>query len=136
MMKRGYYTVEATFVMMITILIFLSICLGGMYVHDKVILSSVANQHLASWISSEKQMKEQKWETSLKEKLEKKLLLLQVKKIEASKHLLFRKVEIKVSVPITEPFVKKVLLKGKKEMSFKITREDITPANYMWDVRK
>jgi len=111
-------------------MIILSLCFGGMYVHDRVIMSSLVNERLAGWIALEKEEKEKNWENLVKKELEKKLFIVKVGKVQASKQLLWRKVKVSYSLPAF------AFMDAKTKMTFEAVREDISPVNYMWDAKK
>lgn len=130
---RGVYTIEAVFVVSICIWVLIAVCYGGMYVHDRVVLETVTNEELAARLSGPDRKEEKKWCGELKDKLQKKLFLFRILGVKEKSGMQSKKTEVRYSIPVSWNFLKKIFMGGKTELCFETVREDITPANYMWD---
>ena len=86
MMCRGYYTVEATFIVTICVWMLVALCYTGFYVHDELLLESEGNEQTAAWIAEGRKERE-KWEKQLRSILQKKMFLLKISAVDAKKGL-------------------------------------------------
>ena len=134
-MVRGSYTVEAVFIMTICVWIFMGIFYCGFYVHDRIILSSVTNESTAMWLNSAENISEKKWKQELLSELEEKLFLIQINEISSQKGIGSKKVKIRYSLPISWIFLRRILMGGENSSVYQTTRENIEPAESMWDAQ-
>lgn len=121
-MKAAYYTVEATFVMMIVIWVMFTIFYGGLFVHDRMMLGSVMNG-LAMDDTDE---------TIIKSELDKKMFLLQVEEVKQEKGLISTDVTVRYRLSMQSTVIRNLFQKG-RDSSYTITRETVNPAAYKWD---
>lgn len=135
MKKPGYYTLESTFIMSICIWILMALCYGGFYVHDRLVLESQTNGKTAQWIADEEPISASLWEEEMKKKIEKQLLLMNVKSVKAKNQVLCEKVTVICELSVSFPLLKKILAKN-NQVQQEITREIIVPAKYRWDMEK
>lgn len=133
MKVRGVYTLEAVFIVSISIWILVALCYGGMYVHDRVVMESVTNEETASWLSRSGAQSEQEWRTALEKKLEQNLLILRVHSVQTTKKLQSQKVQVRYSVPVSWTLLKKIWSGNKNTVVYETEREDVVPAKYKWD---
>lgn len=135
MKKSGYYTLEAVFVMSISIWILTALCYGGFYVHDCLVLESGTNEVTAEWIAAEEPLSDSIWEKEIKKQIDEQLLLLKVKSVKAANKILYEKVTVTCELPLSFPLLKKILAQNSKVQQV-VTREIVVPAKYKWDMEK
>lgn len=135
MKKSGYYTLEAVFVMSISIWILTALCYGGFYVHDCLVLESGTNEVTAEWIAAEEPLSDSIWEKEIKKQIDEQLLLLKVKSVKAANKILYEKVTVTCELPLSFPLLKKILVQNSKVQQV-VTREIVVPAKYKWDMEK
>lgn len=133
MRAKGVYTVEAVFVMSISIWILVGICYGGMYVHDRIVLESVTNGEASAWLSQADSGETKTWCENLRKTLDGKMFLVQVRNVKSSTVLGGKKIQICYVLPVSWNLLKKILMQGRAELVYETVREDIVPAKYMWD---
>lgn len=126
---NGYYTVEATFVVTICIWVLAALCFGGLYIHDRAVLSSTVNEMTAEWIEKE-EVKKKDWVKTAKSQLNETLFLMQVNRVEAEKTLSVWNIRVRYELPGALTYLKKIW----SEKVYETTREDVNPAVYKWDV--
>lgn len=130
---KGVYTVEAVFIMSICVWVMMALCYGGMYVHDKVVLESVSNGETAAWLSSMESKEESQWKKDLKQELDKKLFLFQIRSVKVTSGWKEKKVQIRYRVPVSWKLLKKIFMENRSEAVYETSRENITPAKSMWE---
>ncbi len=127
----GYFTVEAVFVVTICIWVIVGLCFGGLYIHDRAVLSSVTNEMAAEWIADDDGPKKKDWVTAAAAQLDRSLLFLRVKNVEAQKLLTVWNIRVRFELPTALPaYLKKIWT----EKVYETAREDVNPALYKWDV--
>lgn len=122
MKVRASYTLEATFLVTITIWIIVCICYGGMYVHDTLILESVANEALASRIAADTE--EKQWDKEIKKEIDETLFFINVSSVNVESKLAAYEIEVHGSYAV---FGKK------RKYTYKTQRENVNPTKYKWD---
>lgn len=133
MRAKGVYTVEAVFVMSISIWILVGICYGGMYVHDRIVLESVTNGEASAWLSQAETEETKTWCENLRKTLDGKMFLLQVRDVRSSTVSGGKKIQIRYVLSVSWNLFKKILEQGRTELLYETVREDIVPTKYMWD---
>lgn len=122
-MRNAYYTVEATFVMTISLWVIFAIFYGGFFIHDRMIVSSVTNEVAIKETDSAK----------IKTSLEKKLFLMQVQKVSMKKGLASVDVTVSYRLPIHAKDIRHLFQKEEGDSSYTISREIVKYAKYKWD---
>lgn len=130
--KRASFTVEAVFIMSITIWILLSICYLSMYAHDCTAIYSLGESFLEREVENGKECKEQEMVSALKDYLTEHLMISQIEEVSVKKKLLSVEGEILFCVDIHVPFLKNILT-GEKGKRVHLSHEKIFPPYYMWD---
>lgn len=128
-MKGGYYTVEAVFVMMICIWVVIALCVGGLYIHDRVVLVSETNEVLSECIEED----EKYTASQVEERLRKQLFFLHLEKVSAKDGLTGRKVTVKYTLFSYPVLLKKIWLEGKEHAEYTAVRTKRKPTEYRWD---
>ena len=131
-MKKGYYTVEATFVMTICICVLMSLFYSGLYIHDRTLVRSEMNQSLAEQIQEGGEMTPE-WQADVKKSIISKLFLMKVQKLEVSKGLVSVDMTVTYELPISIRKIQSIFTGGKPSVSLTVTREIVRPAEYKWD---
>ncbi len=131
----GYYTVEATFVMTICIVVLMAVLYTGLYVHDRMIMETVTHRVTSAWIHMTEQKKwdESKFREKLTSELEKKLFILPVHGVSVSGELTSKKVCVRYSVPISIGFLKRIWGGSTGTREETVSIPDIWPAKWKWD---
>lgn len=120
--------------MNISVWVLMALCYGGFYVHDRVVLETVTNEEMAAWLSRPDSEEDKVWCGKIRETLDGKMLLFQIRRVKVRPALLNKKAEVHYTVPLTWKFLKKALTGNKKEQVYETVREEIVPAKYMWDI--
>ena len=131
-MKKGYYTVEATFVMTICICVLMSLFYSGLYIHDRTLVRSEMNQSLAEQIQEGGEMTPE-WQANVKKSIISKLFLMKVQKLKVSKGLVSVDMTVTYELPISIRKIQSIFTGGKPSVSLTVTREIVRPAEYKWD---
>ena len=131
-MKSGYYTVEATFVMTICIVVIMSLFYGGLYIHDRTLVRSEMNRSLADRIQEGGEMTPE-WRADVKESIVSKLFLMKVQKLEVSRGLVSADMTVSYELPISIRRIQSIFTGGKPSVSLTVTREIVRPAEYKWN---
>ncbi|MEE3467547.1 MAG: hypothetical protein VZQ83_03820 [Eubacterium sp.] len=133
--KGGYYTVEATFIITICIVVLMAILYTGLYVHDRLVTESVLQRQTTRWIH---QTEDEKWDDStfkkkLKKELKKKLFLFSLNYVDIEDGLTKKTVKVGCDLPVSIGFLKRVWggKSGMKEESVRVA--EIWPAKWKWD---
>ena len=131
-MSRGSFTVEATFVVMISIWIVLIVCYVSMYAHDEATLYSIGKNYME--ISSENGSisREEQVAEGMRKYLQKHVLIGQIKNVSIEKRLLYVQAEFEYEAKVRMPFVKR-LLTGTDGKKVVLTHERYSPTEQMWD---
>lgn len=133
MKADGYYTVEATFIITICVWVMVSLCYGGLYIHDRIAMETVTNELAGRDFSDGKKVEVNEWKKNAEKKLEKCLYLLQVKAVSADRGITAVKIKVRYRLPISFDYLKKILSGGKAEPVFETAREIVQPAKSKWD---
>ena len=131
-MKSGYYTVEATFVMTICIVVLMSLFYSGLYIHDRTLVRSEMNQSLAEQIQEGREMTPE-WRADVKKSIISKLFLMRVQKLEVSKGLVSVDMTVTYELPISIRKIQGIFTGGKPSVSLTVTREIVRAAEYKWN---
>lgn len=131
-MKSGYYTVEATFVMTICIIVLMSLCYSGLYIHDRVLVRSEMNQSLAENFLEDGEMTSE-WRSKVKESIASRLFLMKIQTLEVSRGLASADMTLTYELPISIRKIQRIFTSGKPSVSITVTREIVKPAEYKWD---
>ena len=132
MMCRGYYTVEATFIVTICVWMLVALCYNGFYVHDELLLESEGNEQNAAWIAEGGKERE-KWEKQLRSILQKKMFLLKISAVDAKKGLTGEKITVHYTLPVSWLKLKQMLSGKKSSLSYEVNQENVCAAKYKWD---
>lgn len=132
-MMRGSYTLESVFVMTICTWILMAILYCGLYVHDKIVLSSTVNEVTMSWLDSYGKIDELEWKKNLEDRLSQQLFLLKISSISQKRGLGGKTVRVRYELPISWTFLRGVLSGGEPKPTYETARESCEPVKYMWD---
>ncbi len=119
--------------MTISVWVMLSCFYTGMYVHDCVVLESMANEWAMKWISSEEKSAAKNWISEEKESIQSNLYIMRIKDIHMKKTTWETRVKISYQLPISLRFLRKILTGGNESCQYQTKRENINPAKVMWD---
>ena len=131
----GYYTVEATFIVTITIVVTVAVLYAGLYVHDRMVIESVSARWLMRWEhqTSDEKMSEEEFTGGLKADLEKFVFMLPVHDIDVDEGLLSADVTVSYGISLSFGFLNKIWggTEGVREEDASVTT--IWPAKLKWD---
>lgn len=128
----GYYTVEAVFVMMISLWVLMAMCYTGLYVHDRLLLESGINGQTVKWIY-EGQNRQEEWEKEIKKELQDKMFLFRISSVEAVKKTKSVTVKMYGTIPISQKLLSRVFNKSKDGILWQTQRENIWGAESCWN---
>ncbi|MBO4395129.1 MAG: pilus assembly protein [Eubacterium sp.] len=130
----GYYTVEATFIMTVCIVVLMAIMYTGLYVHDRMIIETVSQRVTSRWIhmTDRKKWDENTFKEKLISELDQKLFVLPVHGVSVS-GTITKKITVRYSVPISIGFLKRIWGGQTGEREETVSVPDIWPAKWKWD---
>jgi hypothetical protein len=129
---KGYYTVEATFVVSICVWILVALCYSGLYLHDNLLLESETCEQTMAWLSDGGKKKEI-WQKNVKKRLQKKLFLMRVSAVKAESGLTDEIVSVTYKLPISWKKLKQMLTGNKQTLTCQVSTVRACAANYKWD---
>lgn len=122
--RKASFTVESTFVMVITIWVIMILIYGSMYIHDSVVMRSVLRLRLQQGDLEEKEVKAD---------MKKKMFLVQCDTLKYKKGILSDKITLYYHVTITNGLIQKILMNGQKTGQISVEKEKGNGAVLMWD---
>lgn len=125
------FTVEAVFIMSITIWVIFSICYLSIYAHDRTAIYSLGEGFLEEVVENGKEW-EDKDTFRFRKYLEEHLIILKIKEVSVRKKVLSVEADILFYVDIHVPFIQKMLT-GEDGKQIYLSHERIFPPYYMWD---
>lgn len=134
-MKDASYTVEAVFVISVCIWVLLALLYGSFFIHDRAILGSVTNELTAEEFLRADTAVTEGWQQNVREKLEKKLFLMRINKVEAKKGVASVKIQVRYRLPVSIRNIKALFSESEGEELFVTTKELTRPVEYKWDYR-
>ena len=133
--KEGYYTVEATFIITIGIVVLVAVLYTGLYVHDRVVTESVLQRQTTRWIhqTEEKKWDEEVFKKKLKKELKKRLFIFSLQYVDVEDGLTKKTVKVGCHLPVSFGFLKRIWggESGLKEETVRVA--EIWPAKWKWD---
>lgn len=128
----GSFTVEATFVIPISIWIVVLVCYLAMYAHDETVLVSLGHNYLEMAFENGENPSVSSLETNMQKYLQKHLLIGQVDEVAVKKTGWSVCASFTYQSKVSESFIKK-LLTGKEGRKVSVSRERFLPAERMWE---
>lgn len=132
---KGYITVEATFIVAISIWVLISMMYGGFYVHDRVVLSSYTCGNFNDWVRTQDISRTKREETFQKE-LNKKLFLLKVKNVSIKEMIIEKRVSVSYHIPIAWGLLKKIWQGNQSEITETFGFGIHKPAYSLWTFKE
>ena len=133
--KEGYFTVEATFVVTICVVVLMAVLYTALYVHDRIVTEAVTQRQTAYWIHQRKEemADDEEFAARLREELERKLFLFSLPQVHVEDGLTTKCVRVSYTLPVSLSFLKRIWggRDGVREESVHVT--DIRPAKWKWD---
>ena len=133
--KSGYFTVEATFVVTICIVVLMAVLYTGFYVHDRVVTEAVMQRQTTYWIHQpeEKKWSVERYKKKLEKEINKRLFLLTLNRINVEDGLITKTISVDCSLPVSLSFIKRIWggKSGTREETVKVM--EIWPARWKWD---
>ena len=133
--RRASFTVEAVFVMSITIWIIMAICYLALYSHDNAVMYSLAEHYVEQAVEDGKEWKESELQSGLKKYLQKHVMISQIDRVSVNRQVLSVKAEIAYHVNVEMPFIKTVL-SGGHGATVCVFSKVLFPPYYMWDAEE
>ncbi len=125
--RKGSYTVEAVFVMTISVFVILSLCYAAMFMHDKAVVLSASHYVL------EKEPEDDQSGKEINGELAGKLFLIRIHHAEIKNRIFSKKITVDYSLSLSFPMLKRALL-GDDETAQIITEQGkADPTALMWD---
>ncbi|MBR6229053.1 MAG: hypothetical protein IKQ97_04890 [Eubacterium sp.] len=135
MKKDAYFTVEATFVVTITMLLVVAVLYTGLYVHDRIITETVTERWTARWEhqTEEEKFSVGKFKKKLNKELSEKLFLVPIYGVDVEEKMTSLSICVRYGLPVSLSFLKRVWggENGERKETVKATR--IQPAKIKWD---
>ncbi len=125
--RKGSYTVEAVFVMTISVFVILALCYAAMFMHDKAAVLSAGHYIL----EPEPEKKQSKKE--LEEILEGKLFLIRINHTAYKDQIFSRKITVHYSLSLSVPLLKRALLGDDGTAQITVEQGKTDPVVLMWD---
>lgn len=130
--KKASFTVEAVFVMTITIWILLSMCYLTLYIHDKTVLYSIAHDFIEMETERGEKRETAELSSCLKEELESYLLISEIRSVKIQKRYLGLQAEVCFQITAHVPFMRD-LFPGNGGKTVGISHQTLSAPEYMWD---
>ena len=135
MKQNAYYTVEATFIVTISILLVMAVLYTGLYVHDRIVVETVTEQRTAIWEhqAEEKKDSESEFKNKLEEDLRNKLFLVSVSGINVEDGLASITVDVGYTLPVSLSFLKRIWADDSGMRTEAVKAARVWPAKWKWD---
>lgn len=130
--KKASFTVEAVFVMTITIWILLGMCYLTLYVHDKTVVCSLLHNFIQIQTERGQTEKAAEMSSQLKEELETDLFISDIKWVKVEKEFLALRAEVSCQAEVHVPFIK-MMLSSKWANTAKVSHPTLSAPEYLWD---
>lgn len=133
--RTASFTVEAVFVMCITVWVLAAVCYLSMYSHDRTALYTLAENYLEQSVENGKGFSKADLESGMKQYIGKHLFLCRIEQIRVERKVMSVSAEIMFYADVQIPFVRK-LLTGSRGRNIHISHEVLFAPNYMRDSRE
>ena len=133
--KSGYYTVEATFIVTICIVVLMAILYTGLYVHDRIIIETVTNRQASYWVhqNEDEKWSEEEFTDELKTDLDRKLFLFTVGHVDVDEMIILKTVKVNYRIPVSLGFLKRIWGGNDGSRQESISISEVRPAKWKWD---
>lgn len=130
--KKASFTVEAAFVMTITVWVLFSICYVSLYAHDRTVIGSMTHQYIE--METEKGEKRGMAESAanLKKQLQSRLFITEIQSVRTKNEFWAWEAEVEFQITAHFPFVER-LFTGEKGKKMVISHENISAPEYLWN---
>lgn len=132
-MRGGYFTVEATFVMTICIWVIMALLYSGLYLHDRIVVRSELSGTLEKSFRDGKKIFTTEGKADVEKTMEKKLFLMQIKKIHFEKGMFTAEGALTYELPISLEKLKNIFMKDKESATITVKRDWLHPSQYKWN---
>lgn len=133
--RKASLTVEAVFVINITIWVLMAVCYVAVYSHDRTAMFSMAEHYIEQAVEDGKKFTASDMETGLKQYVNEHLFLCRADSISVRKELLLVRVDITFHAEVSVPFIKR-LLTGEKGRKISLSHELLFAPEYLWNSRE
>ena len=131
----AYYTVEATFIVTITIVLTVAVLYAGLYVHDRMVIESVSARWLMRWENqtTEEKMSKEEFTEGLRSELDGSVFMLSVYDIDVDEDLMSADVAVSYGLSLSFGFLNRIWggENGRRIESSSVST--IWPAKLKWD---
>lgn len=129
------FTVEAVFVINITVWVLAAVCYLSVYSHDRAALYTLAQNYIARSVENGKEFTEAGVADGMKRYLERHLFLCRIQHIRVEKRVTSVRAEITFYADVHVPFVKR-LLTGSGGRKLRISHGTVFAPEYVRDARE
>ena len=136
MRRSGSFTLEAVFVVSISVYVLFAIIFGGFYAHDSLVMESAVNGLASAWLSEPDGLKNAAWSGQAQRDIGQKLWLMDVTSVSVKNKWQSKEIRVKYTLPISFGLVKRILSGGKSVLVYETERENRIPAEYIWEFGK
>lgn len=133
--RKASLTVEAVFVINITMWVLMAVCYAAVYSHDRTVMFSMAEHYIEQAVEDGKKFTASDMETGLKQYVNEHLFLCRADSISVKKELLSVRVDITFHAEVSVPFIKR-LLTGEKGRKISLSHELLFAPEYLWNSRE
>lgn len=130
--RTASFTVEAVFVMCITVWVLAAVCYLSVYSHDRTVLYALAQNYLEQSVENGKEFSKTDLESGMKQYIGKHLFLCRIEKIRVEKKVMSVSAEITFYADVNIPFARK-LLTGDRGRNINLSHGVLFAPNYMRD---
>lgn len=131
---RGSYTVEATFIVTISLFVIMSVCYAAMFVHDKAAVLSCGRYQAEYHLQDGKVPGKELLESDIQRSLQGKLFIIHIQSVTVKKQVLQYKITINYTLSLSVPVLKQILLGSRESKAFILEHGYFRPSLAMWDV--
>ena len=133
--RKASFTVEAVFVINITIWVLAAVCYAAVYSHDRTAMYSMTEQFMEQSVENGKKFTESEMETGMEQYMNEHLFLCRADRITVKRALLSVRTDISFHVEVRVPFLQK-LLTGEKGRKISVSHEVLFAPEYLWNSRE
>lgn len=130
--RKASFTVEAVFVMSITVWVLAGICYLSLYSHDQTAMYSLVQNQLEMSVENGRECSETDIQNGLREYLQKHSMICRIDQVSVKKNMLSVQVDVRFHPEITLPFVRQ-LLSAEGGRTISCSHEVLFAPYYLWD---
>lgn len=133
--RKASFTVEAVFVINITIWVLAAVCYAAVYSHDRTAMYSMAEHVMEQSVENGKKFTVTEMEARMKQYMNEHLFLCRADRITVKRAFLSIRADITFHAEVRVPFIQK-LLTGEKGRKISVSHEVLFAPEYLWSSKE